>query len=306
MKHTIMAHAAPAVLAAVILFGQAAKGAAVAIDYSLAGTGDVIDGTDTTLTLAALASGSVTSNNPAQSAGWNPVSYSDVSVLDLNTGLLNGTFTITFADGATLTGSLSEDDTSVLQDPSQTGPFTQILIFTGGTNEFVGATGLASGLGFVGATGFSVAGSGTLNTSAVPEPASAILVFGGLAVFVSGAYRRPAKVLCSASEKASCGYNRAFFVSCSGALLGHVHNRTRNGVMPTMRRASPRKHTFRECDTLRAQQKACAWQYTSPALSKPATSASVYVRRAGAEAPVANAQSPQRGAIRTAGRQALR
>src|SRR4051794_26181636 len=111
MKYTILRHAAPALLAAVMLFAQSAKGAAIAINYSLIGTADVIDGTDTTLTLAAMASGSITSDNPVQNAVWNPVSYSDVSVLDLTTGLLNGIFTITFADGATLRGSISEDDT---------------------------------------------------------------------------------------------------------------------------------------------------------------------------------------------------
>ena len=185
MKHTIPAFAIGAAFVAAVL-SQPAAANTLNITYSFNGTADVVDGTATTLTLAALANGSITTNIAALNASWNPVSYSDTSVLDFNTGLLNGAFTITFADGATLIGSLFEDDTAVLQNPDQTGPFTQTLTFSGGTKEFTGATGQASGLGFVGITDFSVAGGGTLNASAVPEPASGLLVLGALGAALAG------------------------------------------------------------------------------------------------------------------------
>jgi hypothetical protein len=185
MKHTIPAFAMGAAVLAAVL-SQPAAANTLNIAYSFSGTADVVDSTATTLTLAALANGSITTNIAALNALWNPVSYSDTSVLDFNTGLLNGTFTITFADGATLMGGIFEDDTAVLQNPNQTGPFTQTLTFSGGTMEFTGAAGQASGLGFVGTTDFSVAGSGTLNASAVPEPASGLLVLGGLAAALAG------------------------------------------------------------------------------------------------------------------------
>lgn len=185
MKQTTPAFAIGMAFLAILL-SQPAAAATINIAYSFNGTADVVDGTATTLTLVALAHGSITSSDEALNALWNPVSYSDTSVLDFNTGLLNGTFTITFADGATLMGSVFEDNTAVLQSPDQTGPFTQTLTFSDGTKEFTGATGQASGPGLVGTTDFSAAGSGTLNASAVPEPASGLLVFGGLAAALAG------------------------------------------------------------------------------------------------------------------------
>src|SRR6185312_2584558 len=102
-----------------------AKADSIAITYSLTGTGTVVGATATTLTLDAQASGSVLSNDPGRNAAWNPVSYSDQSVLDLTTNLLNGNFTLTFADGDTLTGKVFEDDTAIDTSPTQTGPFPQ-------------------------------------------------------------------------------------------------------------------------------------------------------------------------------------
>jgi hypothetical protein len=193
MRKSVTTYTAPAALLAAVIFAYPARSATIAINYSFSGTAEVVGATDTTLTLDALANGSITSGNPALNALWNPVAYSDESILDLDTGLLGGGFTITFADGAQLFGNLSEDDTAILQSPSQTGPFTQSLTFTGGTAEFAGATGLASGLGLVGTDDFSVSGSGTLNAPAIPEPASAALLFGGLIMVVAGAKRRSVK-----------------------------------------------------------------------------------------------------------------
>ena len=154
---------------------------AIGITYSLTGVGTVQSATDTTLTLVAQAGGSVLSGDPGLNAAWNPVTYSDQSVLDLTTGLLKGNFSMTFANGDALLGHIFEDDSAV----TDTGPFTQTLTFTGGTGEFAGATGSVSGNGFIGTTTFTVSGSGTVNAPAVPEPASAALLLGGLALLIA-------------------------------------------------------------------------------------------------------------------------
>jgi hypothetical protein len=169
-------------VAAVIALAVPARADSIAITYNLTGTGTVQSATDTTLTLVASASGSILSSDPGRNAAWNPVSYSDVSVLDLTTGLLNGNFSLVFADGDTLLGTVFEDDSTIDASPSQTGLFPQTLTFTAGTGEFAGATGSVSGQGFLGTTVFTVSGSGTVNTAAVPEPAPAALLFGGLAL----------------------------------------------------------------------------------------------------------------------------
>jgi hypothetical protein len=161
----------------------------IPITYSLVGVGTVVDSTDTTLTLQAEAAGSFLSGNPGLDTSWNPISYTDLSVLDFTTNLLNGSFTLSFADGDTLTGNVFEDDSTVDASPTQTGPFSQILTITGGTGAFAGATGSLSGQGFLGTTDFTVSGSGAIDASAVPEPASATLLLGGLALVVTGAWR---------------------------------------------------------------------------------------------------------------------
>jgi len=163
-----------------------AKADSIAITYSLTGMGTVVGATDTTLTLLGQFSGSVLSGNPSLDAAWNPVTYTDHSVADLTTGLLNGTFTMTFANGDTLSGTVFEDVSAIIASSTQTGSFTQALTFTGGTGEFAGATGSTSGNGFAGATVTTVSGSGTVNAPAIPEPGSlALAVFGivGLAVY---------------------------------------------------------------------------------------------------------------------------
>lgn len=172
----------------------------IPVTYNLTGTGIVQDATDTTLTLAASANGSFLSNNSGLNAAWNPVSYSDISVLDLTTNLLNGTFTLTLANGDTLTGKVFEDQTIPDMSPTQTGPFSQTLTFTGGTGTFAGATGSLSGEGFLGTTEFSVSGNGTISTPNVPEPASATLLVCGIALMSIRWWRNANK---SASESRS-------------------------------------------------------------------------------------------------------
>jgi hypothetical protein len=169
-------------VAAAIVLAAPAQADSIPITYSLTGTGVVTGMTATTLSLSATASGSVLSGDPVLNAAWNPISYSDTSVLDLTTNLLNGTFSLVAADGDTLFGNVSEDQTAPDTSPDGTGPFPQTLTFTGGTGEFAGATGSASGTGFLGITSFTVSGSGTLNAPAVPEPAPAALLLGGLAL----------------------------------------------------------------------------------------------------------------------------
>ncbi len=167
-------------VAALIAFAIPAEAGSIAITYNLTGTGTVQSATDTTLTLVASANGSILSGNSGLDAAWNPVSYSDVSVLDFTTNLLNGNFTMTFADGDTLTGNVFEDQTAPDTSPTQTGPFSQSLTFTGGTGAFAGASGSVSGQGFLGTTEFTVSGSGNVNTPAVPEPATESLLICGL------------------------------------------------------------------------------------------------------------------------------
>jgi hypothetical protein len=163
-----------------------ASAESVAITYSLTGTGTVVGGTGTTLALDAQAAGSILSSNANLDAAWNPVSYSDQSVLDFATNLLNGKFTFTFADGDTLTGDVFEDQTAPDTSPTETGPFPQTLTFTGGTGEFARATGSVSGTGFLGTTDFTVSGSGIVNAPAIPEPAPVALLVAGLVLVTIG------------------------------------------------------------------------------------------------------------------------
>ncbi len=179
------------VLAAFILgtIGALANAGPIAITYNLTGVGTVESSTATTLTLVAQANGSVLSGNPNLNLAWNPVTYSDQSVLDLTTGLLNGTFNLSLADGDTLFGQIFEDDSVIDASPTQTGLFPQTLTFTGGTGQFAGAAGSVSGLGFLGTTNFTVSGSGVVDTPAIPEPASLALILGGWALLIGWSRR---------------------------------------------------------------------------------------------------------------------
>jgi len=168
--------------------GIQAKAGTIAVTYSEIGasTGPM-EVTGTTLTFDSLLTLSVLSDNSNLNAVWNPVISSDHNLVDLTTGLLNATVTWTFADGATLSGTLFEDVHAFL---TGAGPFTSTYIFTGGTGEFAGATGSLSGGGVVGANAVPASGSGTINAPAVPEPASAALLLGGLAVLFAARFNR--------------------------------------------------------------------------------------------------------------------
>ena len=143
----------------------------------------------TILTVDSLATGSILSFNPALNATWNPVTFHIHDFVDITTGVSNGSgiFGITFTNGDMLSGKFSQVLSPEILS-TNTGPFTEILTFTAGTGQFVGASGSISGAGLAVPTGFTSAGSGTLTAAGVstPEPASGMLIFGGLlALFIS-------------------------------------------------------------------------------------------------------------------------
>src|SRR6478609_3513619 len=128
--------------------GMPASGAAIPVTYNFVGgpTGPPVM-MGGTLILEGAFTGSVVSGDPSLNAAWNPVTYNDHSVIDLTTGLLNGTFTMTFANGNTLSGNLFEDVSQLLATGGTSGSFTQMFTLTGGTGGFAGASGSLSGAG---------------------------------------------------------------------------------------------------------------------------------------------------------------
>jgi hypothetical protein len=148
----------------------------------------------TILTLDSLATGSILSFDPTLNTIWNPVTFHIQDFVDVTTGVSNGggTFGITFANGDMLSGNFSQVLSPAIL-ATNAGPFTEILTVTGGTGQFVGAFGSISGAGVAAPTGFTTSGGGTLTAAgvAVPEPASVMLVFGGLLVMVATRKVRP-------------------------------------------------------------------------------------------------------------------
>ena len=148
----------------------------------------------TILTLDSLATGSVLSFNPALNAIWNPVTFHIHDFVDVTTGVSNGSgiFGITFANGDTLFGNFFQVLSPAIL-ATNAGPFTETLTLTGGTGQFVGASGSISGAGVAVPTGFTTSGSGTLTAAGVaaPEPASGVFILGGLLVMAATRKFRP-------------------------------------------------------------------------------------------------------------------
>ena len=173
------------VLGAWLAASLPAQAASIGFNYSF--TGGLTAAPDFEpdgLHLQASATGSLNAFNSALNALLNPVTFDTKDVLDLGTGLDNGTFTWTFANGDTLTGTMFEDDTAV-DFATNTGPFLQNLTITGGTGAFAGATGSTTGNGQLSAPTFTITGNGIVSAPdlvSVPEPGSLPLMLGaGLA-----------------------------------------------------------------------------------------------------------------------------
>lgn len=185
-----------------LLASVPARAATIDITYSFAGalTGPpVISGGF--LTVNGAGTGSVDQWNPLVSAVWNPVAFDTMDHVNLATGLNNGSFNMTFADGAMLSGTLFEND-SMVNLTTGTGPFTQTLTFAAGTGEFAGVTGFASGGGSVNAGVYTLSGSGDLTATGLiaPEPESFVLVSGGMAFIAFRYRRRRTKIAAPAGE----------------------------------------------------------------------------------------------------------
>jgi hypothetical protein len=150
-----------------------ARAGTIAISYILSGTTTITGITATTAYLSGVNTGSLNTSNAAVNAVWNPVRFTYMSQADLASGLLTGAFNLTLANGEMLSGLINENLASILQSPTLTGSYPQVLTFTGGTGEFAGVSGSASGTGYVGVGGGTLSGSGTLTAPGVvtPEPA---------------------------------------------------------------------------------------------------------------------------------------
>lgn len=167
-------HAAILVLACSL--GIRANATTIAVTYNFAGDAvgtPVISGSIETVDH--LSSGFIFSGNPNLNAISGAFTLLSHDVVDFAGLTLNGASTITFVDGSMLFGHQFVD----FSKPN----IPETLTFTGGTGKFDGATGSFSGDSVVFAAGnFAVSGSGTINAPAIPEPASAALFMGGMAV----------------------------------------------------------------------------------------------------------------------------
>lgn len=165
-----------------------AQANSIPFTFNLTGNGSTpTSSTPTTLSITSHETGSFLTSNPGLNAALNPLTYTANEVIDLNTGLLNGTFNIVFADSSTLFGNVALDVSEAIS-PTGDGSFSGGLTFTGGTGGFAGTTGSASGAG----VGNDASGNGTIDAPAIPEPAPmALTAIGIAAVLFSGFESNP-------------------------------------------------------------------------------------------------------------------
>ena len=176
-RFRLISYAATA-LCALPLLAVSAQAATMTFTYSYSGTQtgpEVLTGT--TLSAGHLLNGSFLFGNPGLDAALNPLTGMDDDLIDEVNGTLDGSVHFTFANGEMLFATQHVEGLFNITN-------TQVLTFTGGTGEFVGATGSASGIASLTSSGYMTAGSGSIDTSTVPEPASAELLSTGLAVLL--------------------------------------------------------------------------------------------------------------------------
>lgn len=175
------------VVAPWLIASGAAQAGTVSVSYSFSGA---LQGTPVVngnfLTVEGIGTGTVDDSNPAVNNVLNPVTLDTFDDVNLTTGINNGTFTMTFANGDTVSGTLYENDQKVNINTA-TGPITQTLTFTSGTGLFAGINGSTNSTGSLVGGAYSLSGSGTLTAPALvtPEPQSLLLAFGGVALLAT-------------------------------------------------------------------------------------------------------------------------
>jgi hypothetical protein len=174
-------------LAWILSTAEPSFGGTISATYSFVGSAQNTVIADGFITADGVASGSV--NN------LSGVVFDTSNHINLTTLQNFGTFTMVFPDGDTAFGNLYEDDVKVSL-ATFSGPFTQMLTFTGGTGQFADASGTFNGGGFIYPTYYTTSGAGTLTAPglvASPEPGSGALLLIGLATASLGAVKRCGK-----------------------------------------------------------------------------------------------------------------